>query len=89
MRLIDADALTERMKSFLCDPKKCDSHGGVLCRACDFDDAFNWIDAEPTVDSVPLKPLAKWLARYSFPPDEIAAEGWEAFLRGMDWGVDV
>ncbi|MBR3237993.1 MAG: hypothetical protein IKF99_06095 [Oscillospiraceae bacterium] len=113
MRLIDADALTERMKSFLCDPKKCDNYGGVRCRACEFDDAFYWIDAEPTVDAVPpevvthncvpIKPLARWLAGYAFPPGlkareivnnrgrdihEIAAEGWEAFLRGMDWGGD-
>ena len=85
MRLIDADALTGRMKGFLCDPKRCDNYGGVRCRACQFDDAYNWIDAEPTVDSVPIKPLAEWLARYSFPPDEIAAEVWEEFLRGMDW----
>ena len=37
-------------------------------------------------NAVPIKPLAKWLAGYSFPPDEIAAERWEEFLRGMDWG---
>ena len=111
MRLIDADALTGRMKEFLCDPKKCDNYGGVRCRACQFDDAFNWIYLEPTVDAVPpevvthntvpIKPLAKWLAGYAMPPGglkahkvvnkpdadyhRLRAEAWEEFLRGMDW----
>ena len=97
MRLIDADALTGRMKEFLCDPKKCDNYGGVRCRACQFDDAFNWIDAEPRVDSVPIEPLAKWLAGYATPPIKarvgkpepdyfgIRTGVWEDFLHGMDW----
>lgn len=102
MRLIDADALTERMKSFLCAPTKCDNYGGIKCRACQFDDAFNWIDSEPTADSVPIKPLANWLAGYAMPPGaskvigeygiyrfESRVEAWEDFLRGMNWeGAD-
>lgn len=91
MRLIDADALTERMKSFLCAPTKCDNYGGIRCRACDFDDAYNWIDAEPTVDSVPVKPLAERLAWYAMPPvpprgssPADLAEAWEEFLRKID-----
>lgn len=92
MRLIDADALTGRMKAFLCNPKRCDDYGGVRCRACNFDDAFNWIDAEPTADAAPLKPLAKWLAGYAMPPAqptdmslEARAAAWDVFLRCMDW----
>ena len=79
--MIDADALIERMKAFLCAPEKCNNYGGVICRACPFDDAFNWIDAEPTVDAVPpevvthncvpIKPLAEWLAGYAAAPGAV------------------
>lgn len=63
----------------------------------------NDIARMPRIEAVPIKPLAKWLAGYAFPPGlkareivnnrgrdihEIAVEGWEAFLREMDWEED-
>lgn len=55
-----------------------------ILRLTDIIDRMEWA----LENAVPLKPLAKWLAGYSFPPDEIAAERWEDFLRGMDWRAD-
>lgn len=85
MRLIDADALVRDLEVGYCD--QCDrNHDCVHGRDCPIYDETTHIYEADTVEAVPIKPLAKWLAGYSFPPDEIAAERWEAFLRGMDWG---
>ena len=83
MRLIDADKLSETIQ----DSINLMESKGVDCITA------RWVeiiaDNAPTEEAVPLKPLAKWLARYPFPPDEIAAERWEDFLRGMNWeGAD-
>lgn len=100
MRLIDSDALVHDLEVWYCD--QCDrnpdcAHGGD----CPIYDEITHIYEADTVEAVPIKPLAKWLAGYAFPPElkaqeivnnrgrnihEVAAEGWEAFLRGMNWG---
>lgn len=54
MRLIDADALLEHIKTY-CDG--CNSYGGVMCRACGYGDAIDAIEDAPTVDAVPVKDL--------------------------------
>ena len=51
-RLIDANALIERIKSTYC--KCCDNYHGIRCRACPTDDAIGEIDDAPTVDAVPV-----------------------------------
>ena len=57
MRLIDADHLIERIKSWVCAPERCgDNYNGVRCRACAWDDAIGYIDSEPTVETTPKKP---------------------------------
>lgn len=63
------------------------NHFGLIGRVAnlvDIIDRMEWA----LENAAPIKPLAKWLAGYSFPPDEIAAERWEDFLRGMDWRAD-
>ena len=47
MRLIDADALKERIKDFNC--KDCNHYNFIRCRACQIDDALSYIDDAPTV----------------------------------------
>ena len=98
MRLIDADKLSETIQ----DSINLMESKGVDCNTA------RWIGIiagnVPTEEAVPLKPLARWLAGYAFPPGlkarkivairgrdihEVAAETWEAFLRGMDWERDV
>ena len=97
MRLIDADKLSETIQ----DSINLMESKGVDCITA------RWVeiiaDNAPTEEAVPLKPLARWLAGYAFPPElkaqkivanrgrdihQIAAEGWEDFLRGMDWRAD-
>ena len=104
MRLIDADALVRDLEVGYCDDK-CDRNlDCVHGRDCPIYDETTHIYEADTVEAVPIKPLANWLAGYAFPPElkvreivnnrgrdihEIAAEGWESFLRGMDWeGAD-
>ena len=50
VRLIDASKLIVVMKEMYCDG--CENHGGVRCRACDFDCCMSDIDDAPTVDAV-------------------------------------
>lgn len=50
MRLIDADALLEHIKTY-CDG--CEGCGGVLCRACEYGDAIDAIEDATTIDAVP------------------------------------
>ena len=100
MRLIDADALVRELEVGYCDDE-CDRNlDCVHGRDCPIYDEVTHIHEADTVEAVPVKPLAKWLAGYAFPPGlkareivnnrgrdihEIVVEGWEAFLRGMDW----
>lgn len=82
MRLINAEYL-------------CDYANNTVDKTVDANDIMRM----PYIEAVPLKPLAKWLAGYAAAPGlkarkivnnrgrdihEIAAEEWEAFLRGMD-----
>lgn len=51
-RLIDADKAIAEIERIYCDD--CDSHNGVMCRACGYQDAMDIIDDSPTVDAVPV-----------------------------------
>lgn len=93
MRLIDADALIES----ICQ-KECERHYSD----CDYDcsSVVPVINA-PTIEAVPIKPLAKWLAGYAAAPAfhlqmvchveprgnvlDANAKCWERLLRRMDW----
>ena len=57
MRLIDADALTERIKDRYC--AECDNYNGVRCRACSADDAMSMVDESQSVEAIPLEWLTK------------------------------
>ena len=50
-RYIDADAAVEETRLGYC--KNCNSHNGVMCRACAFDDAMSYIEDYPEADVVP------------------------------------
>ena len=50
-RYIDADAAIELVQLTYC--KDCNSYNGVMCRACQFDDAMMAIDDVPAADVVP------------------------------------
>lgn len=52
-RLIDADALIERIKNIYC--KGCDNYHGIRCRACPTDDAIGEIDDAPTIEAEPVR----------------------------------
>lgn len=65
-RLIDADALTKSTEEWYC--KDCNHYNYVRCRACQIADALNSIESAPTVEAIPLEPLARWLAGYAAPP---------------------
>lgn len=66
MRLIDADALIEQLKT---DAKL---------------DAVITVDKQPTVEAVPLKPMAKVMADAC--GNGTDAEMWAELLRMTDWG---
>ena len=66
MRLIDADALIERIKDRYCT--ECDNYYGVRCRACSADDAISMADESQTVEAIPVKWLLDRL-------DEILTSG--------------
>lgn len=55
MRLIDADALMERMRE-QAGCRDCNSYNGVRCRACTWDDAINLVDEAPAVKATAHKP---------------------------------
>lgn len=57
VRLIDANALMKEIESIHCHG--CDSYNGVMCRACTWMDAMDYIDDAPTVDTQPVK-HGKW-----------------------------
>lgn len=67
-RLIDAEALERSIKSWYCDPGKCNNYDGVMCRACRIDDALSEIDRAPTVDAIPVE----WLREMMINADDNA-----------------
>ena len=58
MRLIDANALMKRIEEVYC--KDCNSHNGVMCRACAHMDDMDFIEDAPTTDAQPVK-RGKWI----------------------------
>ena len=62
MRLIDADALEERVKRCYCEPCEAEKrdYNHVRCRACEAGDTLDWIEDAPTIDAVPVR-RGKWL----------------------------
>ena len=64
MRLIDANALMKRIEEVYC--KDCNSHNGVMCRACAHMDDMDFIEDAPTTDAQPVK-RGKWRKRMSTP----------------------
>lgn len=100
MRLIDSDALVHELEVWYCD--QCDRNPDcVHGRDCPIYDETTHIYEADTVEAVPLKPVAKWLAGYAMPPGglkahkaigkpeanyfKLRAEAWADFLRDMDW----
>lgn len=53
IRLIDANALVKQIEGTHC--KDCDNYNGVMCRACTWMDAMDYIEDAPTVDTQPVK----------------------------------
>lgn len=53
IRLIDANALVKQIEGTHC--KDCDNYNGVMCRACEWMDAMDYIEDAPTVDAQPVK----------------------------------
>lgn len=53
VRLIDANALMKRIEEVYC--KDCNSHNGVMCRACDHMDDMDFIEDAPAIDAQPVK----------------------------------
>jgi hypothetical protein len=62
VRLIDANALMKRIEEVYC--KDCNSHNGVMCRACAHMDDMDFIEDAPTIDAQPVK-RGKWRKRMS------------------------
>lgn len=55
MRLVDAGALVKTIESNHC--KDCNNNNGVMCRACTWMDAMDYIEDAPAVDAIPRE---KW-----------------------------
>ena len=67
MRLIDADALVRELEVGYCD--ECDRNlDCVHGRDCPIYDETTHIHEADTVEAVPIKPLAKWLGRFTSAP---------------------
>ena len=98
MRLIDADALYKTVCDLRCgcEPDKCEYEydNEKYCEIAQF------IELAPTIEAIPLKPIAEWLAGYAAPPRDIMRAffqsggeithesltvAWEQTLRGIDW----
>lgn len=100
MRLIDTDTLMKEVCDIRCrcEPDECDyaDEYGKYCELAQY------IENAPTMDAVPLLPLAKWLSHASMAPNargdilSLSSDAdaffkkntqyWEEFLREMDWG---
>lgn len=57
MRPIDADALIKPIEETHC--KGCNNYNGVMCRACKWMDAMDYIEDAPTIEAEPVK-RGKW-----------------------------
>ena len=55
IRLIDGNALVKTIESIYC--KDCNNYNGVICRACQWMDAMEYIEEAPTIDAIPRE---KW-----------------------------
>ena len=55
VRLIDGNALVKTIESNYC--KDCKNYNGVMCRACTWMDAMDYIEDAPEVDAIPRE---KW-----------------------------
>ena len=76
VRLIDANALMKRIKEVYC--KDCNSHNGVMCRACEHMDDMDFIEDSPTINAQPVK-HGEWI------PSEMNVENKEsAEMFGID-----
>ncbi len=53
VRLIDANALIKKIEGTHC--KGCNNYNGVMCRACEWMDAMDYIEDAPTVDAQLVK----------------------------------
>ena len=53
VRLIDGNALVKTIESVHC--KDCNNYNGVMCRACEWMDAMDYIEDAPTVDAQLVK----------------------------------
>lgn len=53
VRLIDGNALVKQIEEVHC--KGCNNYNGVMCRACTWMDAMDYIEDAPTVDTQPVK----------------------------------
>ncbi len=57
---IEREDTIEKIKQVYCSD--CNSHNGVMCRACQIDDAILQIDAEPAADVAPVV-HSEWINR--------------------------
>ena len=53
VRLIDGNAIVKTIESVHC--KDCNNYNGVMCRACEWMDAMDYIEDAPTVDAQLVK----------------------------------
>lgn len=53
VRLIDANAVLKEIKETYCTD--CNNYNGVICRACTWMDAMDYIEDAQTVDAQPVK----------------------------------
>ena len=57
---IERDAVIEQIRVIYCG--ECNSYNGVLCRACEFDDAMSLFEDAPAADVVEVV-HARWIDR--------------------------
>ena len=88
--MIDREKLLEKLAT-IAHLAKSDPQKALLGRV------IYIVENTPTVDAVPLKPLARFLAEYAAAPfvkltdladREKHVKRWEEFLRGIDWSAD-
>lgn len=58
VRLIDANAVLKEIKETYCTD--CNNYNGVICRACNWMDAMDYIEDAPTIYAQPVK-RGKWI----------------------------
>lgn len=64
MRLIDGDALVERIVSLVCVPcrEQNNDYKGVKCRACQYGDEIDDIESAPTIE----QKTGRWIGQTPF-----------------------